>query len=256
MKKQLLLTLCVVALGVLFSQTTWAEKKSKKESKPYEWKMPALTGNADFDRYLLKCDTINKRISSYCDGITFYQMRPVVVTENGQEGEQEIDRQWCMIDPETNTLRSSNAAFKQNLDIVLSYPALLLEMTSLATYTASATTALPSLGLKSVSYAKYLKAGPKMIAAGGAEMKKIYKAARAQAKQIKDLKAGKVDDDYARNAEVEASSVDAGSASMATLISTQPVYIAKTSFEQQMGEIKKQDATISIDNYDIPEEVE
>lgn len=255
MKKNVLLTLCFAALGVFFSQTTWAAKP-KKESKPYEWKMPALTGNADFDQYLLKCDTINTRISSYCNDITFYQMRPVVVTENGQEGEQEFDRQWCMIDPETNTLRSSNAAFKQNLDIILSYPMLVLEMTSLATYTASATTALPNLGLKSVSYAKYLKAGPKMIAAGGAEMKKIYKAARAQAKQIKDLKAGKVDDDYARNAEVEASSVDAGSASMATLISTQPVYLAKSSFEQQMGEVKKQDAAISIDNYDIPEEVE
>ena len=256
MKKIITLILCAVAMGMNMPQTAQAAKKPKKESKPYEWKMPALTGNKDFDEYLLKCDTIYGRITNYCENITFYQMRPIVVTENGQEGEEEIERQWCMVDTTTQTLRSSSMAFKQNLDLILSYPAIIMDMSGLAVHTTSATAALPSLGLKSVSYAKHLKAGPKMIAEGGKEMKQIYKAARTQAKQIKDLKAGKVDDDYARNAEVEAANVDAGNASMATLISTKPIYMNKSSFEQQMGEIKKQDATVSIDDYDIPEEVE
>ena len=87
-------------------------------------------------------------------------------------------------------------------------------------------------------------------------MKKIYKAARQQARQIKDLKAGKVDDDYARNAMVDASAVDAGNGSMAALISTNPIYMDKATYEKQAGEIQKQDDENPIKDDDIPEEVE
>lgn len=257
MKKVFAVILCAIALGVLMPQPVWAQKKekkekTKKEKKPFVWEMPELTGNVEFDHYLKKCDTLNTRIRSYCDAITFYQMRPISITENGQE----IDRQWCMIDTLTNTLRSSNQAFAQNMNLILSYPVIALEMTDLTLCTTSATAELPNLGLKSLSYAKYLKAGPNIVSAGGKEMKKIYKAARTQAKQIKDLKAGKVDDDYARNAEVEASSVDAGDGSMAALISTKPITMEKTEFEKQMGEIKKIDDENPISEDDLPEEVE
>lgn len=262
MKKIISIILCALALGIVMPQAVMAEKKEKKEKKDkkkkkaYVWEMPELTGNKEFDEYLLKCDTLNTRIRSYCDAITFYQMRPIVVTDNGQADGQEIDRQWCMVDTTTNTLRSSNLAFSQNLQLILSYPSIALDMTGLAVYTASATTALPGLGLKSISYAKYLKAGPNIVADGGKEMKKIYKAARAQAKQIKDLKAGKVDDDYAKNAQVNAESVDAGDASMSALISSNPIYMDKATYEKQIGEIKKQDKENPIKDDDIPEEVE
>ena len=123
-------------------------------------------------------------------------------------------------------------------------------------YTAAATAALPSLGLKSLSYGKYLKAGPNSIAAGGKEMKRIYTTARKQATQIKDLKAGIVDDDYAKNAEVNTGDIDAGDASMNVLISSKPIQMEKSVYEKQMGEIKKQDAAHPISNDDIPEEVE
>ena len=252
MKKFFTIILCAVAIGMVLPQTATAAKKGKKEKKPYVWEMPELTGNQEFDDYLRKCDTLNTRIRSYCDAITFYQMRPISITENGKE----IDRQWCMVDTVTNTLRSSNLAFAQNLNLILSYPAIAVEMASMGVYTASATTALPSLGMKALSYGKYLKAGPNIIGAGGKEMKRIYKAARAQAKQIKDLKAGKVDDDYARNAEVNANAVDAGEASMDVLISSKPIQMEKSEFEKQMGEIKKQDDANPISDEEIPEEVE
>lgn len=190
MKKLISIILCAIAFGMVFPQTVVAQKngkKSKKEKKAFVWEMPELTGSKDFDDYLKQCDTLNTRIRSYCDVITFYQMRPIAITENGQE----IDRQWCMVDTLTNTLRSSNKAFSQNLDLILSYPQITLEMANLSLATTLATSDLPNLGMKSFSYAKYLKAGPNIVAAGGKEMKKIYKAARAQAKQIKDLKEGK-----------------------------------------------------------------
>lgn len=256
MKKIISIVICAFALGIVMPQSMMAEKKEKKEKKGYVWEMPKLTGNKEFDEYLLKCDTLNTRIRSYCDAITFYQMCPVIATDNGQPDGQEIDRQWCMVDTTTNTLRSPNMAFSQNLQLILSYPAIALDMTGLAVYTASATTALPKLGLKSLSYAKYLKAGPNIVAYGGKEMKKIYKMARKQAKQIKDLKAGKVDDDYAKNAQVSAEAVDAGDASMSALISSNPIYMDKATYEKQIGEIKKQDAENPIKNDDIPEEVE
>lgn len=254
MKNYFTVILCAITIGMFFSQPALAGTKGKKEKKPYVWEMPKLTGNQEFDDYLRKCDTLNTKIRSYCDAITFYQVRPISITENGKE----IDREWCMVDTVTNTLRSSNMAFAQNMDLILAYPAIAIEMASMGVYTAAATAALPSLGLKSLSYGKYLKAGPNIIAAGGKEMKKIYKTARAQAKQIKDLKAGKIDDDYARNAEVElnANTIDAGDASMNVLISSKPIQMEKSVYEKQMGEIKKQDAAHPISNDDIPEEVE
>jgi hypothetical protein len=85
-------------------------------------------------------------------------------------------------------------------------------------------------------------------------MKKIYKLARKQAAQIKDLKAGKVDDDYARNAEVEASNVDAGDASMNVLISSKPIFMDKATYEQQVGEINKKDAENPVSDDPLPEE--
>lgn len=253
MKRITTLLLCALVLGIVMPQNAMAQKKKnqKKSDKTYVWELPELTGNKEFDHYLLLCDTLNTEIKKYSEGISFFQMRPIVVMEDGQE----IERQWCMVDTTTNTLRSSGEAFKQNMDIILAYPDILLDMTNLTLATTSAGLELTNLsGLKAVSYAKYLKAGPNIIATGGKEMKKIYKLARTQAAQIKDLKAGKVDDDYARNAEIEASDVDAGDASMNVLISSKPIQMDKATYEKQKGEINKKDAENPISDEPIPEE--
>jgi len=249
MKRFMTLVLCALALGMVMPQDAMAQKK--KKSKEFVWELPELTGNKDFDHYLLLCDTLNTEIKKYSEGITFFQMRPIVVTEDGKE----VDRQWCMVDTTTNTLRSSGEAFKQNMDIIMAYPNILLDMTNLSLATTSAGLELVNLGgMKPITYAKHLQAGPKIVAAGGKEMKKIYKLARKQAAQIKDLKAGKVDDDYARNAEVEASNVDAGDASMNVLISSKPIFMDKATYEQQVGEINKKDAENPVSDDPLPEE--
>lgn len=46
--------------------------KKKKEKKKFEWVMPEkMTGIEDFDKYLLTCDTLWNRITTYRDSIHF-----------------------------------------------------------------------------------------------------------------------------------------------------------------------------------------
>ena len=100
----------------------------------------------------------------------------------------------------------------------------------------------------SISYAKYLKAGPILIGRGGKEMKEIYQRARAQAKQIKALKEGKIDELKALNAEVNASEVEAGAASM-RVIEKQ-----KVDYASELEKVTQEDAENPITNDEIPEE--
>lgn len=245
MKKFLIVAICALVAVGMMPQQSYAqkkEKKEKKEKKPYEWVMPELSGNADVDNYLLKCDTLYNRIQNYCNNITFYELAEITVKDsNGNE-----EKTYQIVD-ENGNLRSSNLAFLQNLELILAYPAIALDMTSLATAQVAAVAAAPSLGLGAMKYGKYIKAGPNIIKLGGAEMKKIYKRARAQAKQIKALKAGKIDEAIAMNAEVNAGDVDAGTASM------KQITMDKADYESQLQAIIDQDNANPI-NSDIPEE--
>ncbi len=244
MKKLFMILMCAMALGMVLPQeANAAKKKEKKEKKAFEWVMPELTGNENFDIYLLKCDTMYNRITHYTDSITFYDVAEIHVID--EKGEKDI--RYHVVDAEGN-LRSANKAFQQNMDIILAYPQIALDMTLIATYTAGATAALPGLGIKALSYGKYVKVGPKIVSMGGATMKTIYKKARAQAKQIKALKAGKIDDVKALNAEVNAGNVDAGAATI-RVIEKQ-----KKDYEAEFGKITKEDNETPITNDDIPEE--
>ena len=242
MKKFFSLVICALAVAIMMPAE--AEAAKKKEKKPYEWVMPELSGNPDVDLYLLKCDTLYTKIQDYCNNITFYEMAEITVKdENGNE-----EKTYQIVDKDGN-LRSSNLAFKQYLDLVLAYPLIALDMTDLATCQLAAVAAAPNLGLGALKYGKYIKAGPNIIKMGGAEMKKIYKRARAQAKQIKALKAGKIDEAVALNAEVNAGEVDGGTASIKQQTMT------KADYDKQLEAITAIDNTTSIGG-DIPEEVD
>ena len=191
MKKLLVFFACILSLGLVLPVSAEMspdkkekKEKKKKEKKPYVWKMPALTGNQSFDDYLKLCDDLNNKITAYAENIVFYEVVGVRVMD--ETGEQEI--KYHVVDSVGN-LRSANKAFEQNFQLITSYPLIALDMTNLGLATSTATLALTDLGLNSISYAKYLKAGPILIGRGGKEMKEIYQRARAQAKQIKALKA-------------------------------------------------------------------
>lgn len=213
------LIVCFLCLGMLAPAMTYAntgdndkkdkKEKKKKEKKPYVWTMPKLTGDKAFDDYLKLCDELNTKIKKYSEDITFYEVAEIhVVGDNGEE-----DVQYFVVDSVGN-LRSSNAALAQNLDIIFAYPNLVLDATNMTAATASATTAIAGNPMLALSHGKYLKAGPILSGRAFKEMKVIYKKARNQAKQIKALKAGKIDELKALNAEMNAGDIDAGTASL------------------------------------------
>lgn len=247
MKRFFALVACAIVVSLVMPSSAFAQKKKKEknEKAPYEWVMPELSGNETFDEYLLKCDTLYNKIQSYSnDSIVFYEVAEITVID--EKGEK--DTKYQVVDAEGN-LRSSNLAFKQNLDIIMAYPEIALDMTSMVAYTVSATAALPNLGLKALSYGKYIKAGKKIVELGGKEMKVIYKKSRAQAKQIKALKAGKIDEVKALQAEVQGGEVEAGAATL------RAIEMSKADYETQFGKIMQEDAAAGdVTGQDIPEE--
>lgn len=253
MKKIILLLVSVLALGMIapVSAKVVTEKKEKKEKKkkekkqkkPYVWTMPPLTGNKDFDDYLKLCDDLNNKIVAYAEDITFYDVAEIHVID--ESGEKDITYQ--VVDSAGN-LRSSNLAFQQNMELVMSYPLIALDITNLTLASTNASLALPELGLNSLAYGKYMKAGPILIGRGGKEMKEIYKRARNQAKQIKALKKGNIDEVKALNAEINAGDVDGGTASIRV------IEMKKADYEAEFERITKEDADNPIANDDIPEE--
>lgn len=250
MKKLLTFVALSMCLGLIapVQANNFVDKKEKKEKKkkakkPYVWVMPALTGNKDFDDYLKLCDDLNNKIVAYSDSIVFYEVAEVhVIDESGEK-----DIQYHVVDSAGN-LRSANKAYQQNFDLIMAYPLIALDMTNLTLASSTATLALPDLGLNSLTYGKYLKAGPILIGRGGKEMKEIYKRARNQAKQIKALKEGKIDDVKALNAEINASDVEAGTASI-RVIEKQ-----KTDYSTELEKVTKEDNETPIEEMEIPEE--
>ena len=81
-------------------------------------------------------------------------------------------------------------------------------------------------------------------------MKEIYKRARAQAKQIKALKEGNIDQLEALNAEVNASEVDAGAASIRVIEKN------KADYDAELAKVTQEDAENPIENDEIPEELQ
>lgn len=251
MKKLLTFVALSMCLGLIapVQANNFVDKKEKKEKKkkakkPYVWVMPALTGNKDFDDYLKLCDDLNNKIVAYSDSIVFYEVAEVhVIDESGEK-----DIQYHVVDSAGN-LRSANKAFQQNFDLVMAYPLIALDMTNLGLASTSASLALADLGLNAISYGKYIKAGPILIGRGGKEMKEIYKRARAQAKQIKALKEGKIDDVKALNAEVNASDVEAGTASMRV------IEMQKSDYDSELEKVTQEDNETPVSNEEIPEEV-
>lgn len=189
MKSLLNFMLLIIAVAIVAPTPIQAQKKKKE--KEFVWEMPELTKNDEFDKYLLTCDTLNTRIREYCDNIVFYQVKQIQETD--EEGNVIMDENgspktiFAVVDS-ANHIRGASEAIVQYADVILAGTNLLLDMANIALLTTSATTELPSLGLKSVSYAKYLKAGPKLVQYGGQEIRDILANCKAQAQTIRKYK--------------------------------------------------------------------
>lgn len=183
MKLIKIVTLLAVCL-ILVPFNSQAQKK-QKEKKPFVWELPKLTGNDDFDRYLLTCDTLYTRIQSYNDSITYYKVEQAPTGEVDDAGKPLY--KYKVVDNAGNTYNTLKVV-SQYADFILAGTNILLDCTNLTLLTATATTSLPSLGLNAFSYGKYVKSGPQIVSLGGKEVKEIISSYKSQAKAIQTLK--------------------------------------------------------------------
>jgi hypothetical protein len=154
--------------------------------KSFIWEKPEkLTGNEDFDVYLLACDTLWNKIQNYNEQITYYKVAQAPTGEVDDTGNPIY--KYMVIDDEGNPYKTLQV-IAQYASWITSGSLIILECTALSLQTASATTALPKLGLKAFSYAKYVQAGPKIVSMGVNEIKEMNAAAKIQGTAIRALK--------------------------------------------------------------------
>jgi hypothetical protein len=127
---------------------------AQKAKKEFIWEKPEkLTGNEDFDGYLLTCDTLWNKIQNYNEQITYYKVAQAPTGEVDETGNPIY--KYMVIDDEGNPYKTLQV-ITQYASWIASGSLIILECTALSLKTASATTALPKLGLKAISYAKYV----------------------------------------------------------------------------------------------------
>ncbi|MFI3292101.1 MAG: hypothetical protein SNG27_01630 [Rikenellaceae bacterium] len=170
------------------------KEKPAKEKKPLVWVMPELTGNPEFDEYLVACDALYNALETYTSSIPYYEVKYYLST-NAETGEaiKNEDGEYeyiAVIEDQNGKVRNAGGVVLQYTEIILTGTNILLDCTNLTVLTASATTALPSLGVAAFSYGKYIKQGPQIANKGLGELKGIVENLKAQSSSIKALKKG------------------------------------------------------------------
>ncbi len=189
MKKLTKVLVAILAITVMAPMAVEAKKeKKKKDKKKYEWKMPdQLSGNETIDTYLLSCDTLWNDIQKYNESMTTYIFKTDTFAVNG-----EIYVMSHMENAQGEYLTRAAANWQLVEAITLGVD-IVADGVDIGLQTATATLALPELGLGALSYGKYVKAGPNIIALAGKEIKELASIRRAQWQQWKAMKEGAID---------------------------------------------------------------
>ena len=104
MRNKHLLLAFVAMLGLAFVYPTSlsAQKdKKKKEKKEIIWELPEPSGDATIDGYLLSCDTLYHKISTYRDSLSHYKYQEASFSVGGKNYLFK-----CMIDSVNNQFLS------------------------------------------------------------------------------------------------------------------------------------------------------
>ena len=162
--------------------------KKKKEKKKFEWVMPEkMTGIEDFDKYLLTCDTLWNRITTYRDSIHFFRIDTVLVQDQGMAYYD------VQIRDEEGNKRSWAQSIQQGLDMIFTGTDIVLDAANITLMTATATLSLTENPLLAFSYGKYLKAGPKIVGLAYNEVKEIVNRTKEQMRTMKEIHKSIVD---------------------------------------------------------------
>lgn len=158
-------------------------KGEKKEKKAYVWNWDKkLSGNQFVDDYLLSVDSIwyqMKEVNDLVDGFTYHED---TLTLNGK---YYVAAYMTNTDGEYVTRGAVNWNFAT---VTLLSGEVVMKATLVGVQTANATMALPQLGLKALSYGKYVKGGPNVIALATTGVKRLWGITTAQAKRWNAMK--------------------------------------------------------------------
>ena len=174
MRNKHLLLVFVAMLGLAFVYPTSLsaqKEKKKKDKKEIIWELPEPSGDATIDGYLLSCDTLYNKISTYRDSLSHYKYREASFSVGGKNYLFK-----CMIDSVNNQFLSYGMGRWQVAQGIMTGAEIVLDATSLSLNTASAALALPNLKLKAIKYFKPVKdLGPHVIGMGLKEIPAIKK---------------------------------------------------------------------------------
>ena len=183
MKKILFLALALCTL----TSTVYAQKKEKKEkkAKTYEWTWDGTrSGNATVDEYLVTIDTLWNKIQNYSETMDTYEFQTDTLTINGKNYIMAY-----MITDEGSLVTRATCNW-QLINSIGNGLAIGADALKAGTMAASAATALPNLGMKALSYGKYLKGAPNVISLGTKEIKEVVGKQKVNARNWKSLKIG------------------------------------------------------------------
>lgn len=184
----LLMALLAVLVVMPISTNAQSNKKKKKAKKEFVWDWNhEKSGNEDVDAYLMACDTLWNDITQYQENITAYEFKE----DTFKLGDKYYVQAWMQT--KDNALLTKAAANWQLVESVTSGISIVANSVQIAAQTASATMALPSLGLKAFSYGKYVKAGPIIIGKAGKEIKEIVVLRKEQMNKWKAMRKDAID---------------------------------------------------------------
>ena len=179
----MLAALLAVLVMMPASMNAQNNKKKKKAKKEFVWDWDHVkSGNEDVDEYLLACDTLWNDITQYQENITAYEFKE----DTFKLGDKYYVMAWMQT--KDNALLTKSAANWQLVESITSGVSIVANSVQIAAQTATATISLPSLGLKALSYGKYVKAGPIIIGKAGKEIKEIVLLRKEQMKKWKAMR--------------------------------------------------------------------
>lgn len=186
--KKLFAYLMLAVVASMSFQVVAAKKKDKKEKDPYVWDWDGTrTGNPDFDNYLIEVTNIWREIESYEKefGAYTYTIETFVV-------DNEYYLLAYMVDANNNLVSRSQVNW-QIANSILAGTNIVLAATNASLMTATATLALPSLGLNALIFGKYIKGGPMVISKGMKEIGAMAKANKTNSRSWKAMKKAAID---------------------------------------------------------------
>lgn len=227
-----------MALAITFALIAPAvtNAQKKKEKKAWQWEMPSkMTGIKDFDEYLLLCDTLNTRIKSYKDSVTFYSVRII----NVQQKDGSVVQRRCVVDQNDN-IRGSSEALMQYMDMILAGTGIITDMASITAETAIATASLTENPLAALTHGKYLKAGPKLVVEGTKTIKELLSKMKAQRQEIRQYKKDFTETGELADPTIDPATIDSNYAN------SEPITKTSEEFEKELAAAMAKDASITL----------